>query len=155
MGNRRFPLFVDLTGRKAVVIGGGPVGLRRARVLGRFGADVTLISPKLSGEAGDARWVRRAYRPGDLEGAYLVIAAAGDPEVNAAAGREARAAGAFFNRADLPSECDFYFPAVCEGGGVVAGVVGGGEDHRRVAQAAREIRTVLGRENDEAPRREP
>lgn len=143
MENRRFPLFIDLTGRKAVVVGGGTVGMRRALVLERFGADVTLISPALSGGGGDIRWLQKAYSPGDLEGAYLVIAATGDPDVNAAVGREARAVGAFFNRADMPPECDFYFPAVCEGGGVIAGVAGDGKDHRRVARMAGKIRDVL------------
>ena len=44
MGTKRFPLFVDLTGKKALVIGGGTVGLRRAEVLARFGAEVTVVS---------------------------------------------------------------------------------------------------------------
>ena len=51
MGTKRFPLFIDLTGKKAVVIGGGTVGLRRAEVLARFGAEVTVISPSLAREA--------------------------------------------------------------------------------------------------------
>lgn len=45
METKRFPLFVDLTGKRAVVIGGGTVGLRRAEVLARFGAEVTVVSP--------------------------------------------------------------------------------------------------------------
>ena len=47
METKRFPLFVDLTGKRAVVIGGGTVGLRRAEVLARFGAEVTVVSPAL------------------------------------------------------------------------------------------------------------
>ena len=54
MSHKRFPLFLDLTGRRAVVLGGGTVGLRRAAALARFGAEVTVISPHLSGEIGRA-----------------------------------------------------------------------------------------------------
>ena len=54
MENRRFPLFIDLTGRKAVVVGGGAVGLRRAKALRRYGAEVTVVSPDLAGDAGEA-----------------------------------------------------------------------------------------------------
>lgn len=144
MANRRFPLFVDLTGRKAVVIGGGTVGLRRARLLRRFGAAVVVISPALADDAGELHWLQRAYRPGDLEGAYLAVAASDCPEVNAAAEREARTLGVLFNRSDCPSGCDFFFPAICEGEGLTAGLVGDGSDHRRVAQAAQAVRAVLG-----------
>lgn len=143
MGNSRFPLFIDLTGRRAVVVGGGTVGLRRAEVLRRFGAEVTLISPCLAGPLTGAVHIPRAYRSGDLAGAFLVVAATDDGEVNAAVGREARQEGALFNRSDCPAACDFFFPAICEGAGLVAGVVGDGTDHRRTAQAARRIREVL------------
>ena len=143
MGSKRFPLFVDLTGRAAVVIGGGTVGLRRAEVLRRFGADVTLISPRLCAPLEGVRHIPRPYQPGDLAGAFLAVAAADDGAVNAAAGREARERGVMFNRSDCPAECDFFFPAVCVGEGLVAGIAGDGSDHRRTAEAARKIRQII------------
>ena len=143
MAGSRFPLFIDLTGRRAVVLGGGTVGLRRAEVLRRFGAKVTVISPHLAGPLAGAVHVPRAYRAGDLAGAFLVVAATDDGAVNAAAGQEARREGALFNRSDCPEDCDFFFPAICQGDGLVAGVVGDGADHRRTAEAARRIRKAL------------
>ena len=143
MGTKRFPLFVDLTGKKALVIGGGTVGLRRAEVLARFGAEVTVVSPALSREVEHIRHIPRKYAPGDLEGAFLAVAAADDPQVNEAAGREARRLGVLFNRSDAPADCDFFFPAVCEGGGMVAGLAGDGTDHGKTARTAKEIRNIL------------
>lgn len=150
MGTKRFPLFVDLTGKKALVIGGGTVGLRRAEVLARFGAEVTVVSPALSREVEHIRHIPRKYAPGDLEGAFLAVAAADDPQVNEAAGREARRLGVIFNRSDAPADCDFFFPAVCEGGGMVAGLAGDGTDHGKTARTAKEIRKILENINDEA-----
>ena len=71
MGHRRFPLFVDLTGRRAVVVGGGPVGLGRAAARARFGAAVTVIAPALAGPVGEgAAPAARPTRPGDLAVSY-------------------------------------------------------------------------------------
>ena len=71
MSDRRFPLFVDLAGRRAVVVGGGPVGLRRAKALAEFGAEVTLISPRC-GEAPppQVRYLPRPYAPGIWKGLF-------------------------------------------------------------------------------------
>ena len=149
MGTKRFPLFVDLTGKKALVIGGGTVGLRRAEVLARFGAEVTVVSPTLSREVERIRHIPRKYTLGDLEGAFLAVAASDDPQVNEAAGREARQLGVLFNRSDAPADCDFFFPAVCEGGGMVAGLAGDGTDHGKTARTAKEIRNILENINDE------
>ena len=91
----------------------------------------------------DAKGAVAALEAGDLAGAFLAVAAVNDPSVNAAAGREARARGILFNRSDDPAACDFFFPALCEGGGVTAGVVGDGSDHRRTAAAAQRIREML------------
>ena len=150
MGTKRFPLFVDLAGKKALVIGGGTVGLRRAEVLARFGAEVTVVSPTLSREVERIRHIPRTYTQGDLEGAFLSVAASDDPQVNEAAGREARQLGVLFNRSDAPADCDFFFPAVCEGGGMVAGLAGDGTDHGKTARTAKEIRKILENINDEA-----
>ena len=143
MENKRFPLFVSLEGRSAVVVGGGAVGLRRAEVLRRFGAEVTIVSPSLSGPAEGFHHVAREYAAGDLAGAYLAVAATDRPEVNAAVGREARETGALFNRSDCPEDCDFFFPAICEGDGLLAGLTGDGRDHKKTARAARKVREVL------------
>jgi len=140
---KRFPLFIGLAGRRAVILGGGEVGLRRARILRDFGALVTIISPVLSGGGEGMIHLPRRYREGDLEGAFLAVAATDDTSVNAAAGREARRLGVLFNRADCPADCDFFFPAICEGEGLTAGVVGDGSDHHRTAEAARRVRAAL------------
>lgn len=142
-GYLRFPLFIDLRGKRTVVLGGGTVALRRAAVLREFGAEVTVIAPEMREELPGVTAVRRPYRRGDLTGAFLAVAATDDPQVNAAAGEEARAGGIWFNRADRQEECGFFFPAVCRGEGLVAGVLGDGSDHARTARAAREVRNVL------------
>ena len=143
MGHKRFPLFLDLTGRRAVVLGGGTVGLRRAEALAQFGAEVTVIAPRLVRELPGVRYLARRYQAGDLAGAFLAVAATDDPAVNAAAGREAQERGVLFNRSDCPEACGFFFPAICEGGGLTAGVVGDGSDHRRTAAVAKRIRETL------------
>ena len=74
----RFPLFVDLRGRRAVVVGGGPVALRRAKALLDFGAQVTLIAPQCEAVPPGADYLQRPYAPGDVEGAFLVVAATDD-----------------------------------------------------------------------------
>ena len=119
------------------------MGLRRAEVLARFGAEVTVVSPTLSREVERIRHIPRKYTLGDLEGAFLAVAAADDPQVNEAAGREARRLGVLFNRSDAPADCDFFFPAVCEGDGMVAGLVGDGTDHGKTARTAKKIRKIL------------
>ncbi len=60
-----------LTGKKVVIIGGGPIALRRANVLLSFGAEVILIAPECQEVPPGITWLRRAYRPGDLQGAFL------------------------------------------------------------------------------------
>lgn len=140
----RFPLFVDLNGKRAVIIGGGAVAARRAGVLARFGAEVTVIAPELKGGFEGAAVERRAYEPGDLEGAFLAAACTDDRGVNRRVGEEARALGIPVSVCDCPGECTFFFPAVCEGGGMVAGLVSqGGRDHAKTAETAGRVRRIL------------
>lgn len=143
MEELRFPMFVSLNGKRAVVVGGGAVGLRRAGVLRDFGASVTVIAPEILKPLPGITHLARCYRPGDLAGAFLAVAATNDRETNHAVGAEAKALGVPINTADCQEECDFFFPAVCVTDGLVAGVTGDGGDHRRTAEAARRIRAVL------------
>lgn len=139
----RFPLFIDLTGKKAVIIGGGKIALRRAGVLLSFGAEVTIIAPECEAVPQGAAFFQRPYEPGDLAGAFLAVAATDRREVNFQVGQEAKAAGIFISVADRKEESTFFFPAICTGNGLVSGVVSRGEEHKKTAAAARKIRTVL------------
>ena len=139
----RFPLFLDLTGKKVVLVGGGTIAARRIGTLRLFGCETVVIAPELKAKAEGLTWLQRPYEPGDLEGAFLAIAATGDREVNRQMGEEARRLGIPVSVADCEAECSFYFPAICTGEGLVAGVVSSGKDHHKTARAAREIRKVL------------
>ena len=142
-GPLRFPLFLDLTGKRAVIVGGGVVACRRAEVLLRFGAEVVLIAPRRKKDLPGVSWQARPYAPGDLAGAAVAVAATDDRGVNRAVGEEARALGVPVSVADAPAECTFFFPAVCTTDELSAGVVGRGADHARTATAARAIRAAL------------
>lgn len=155
-GALRFPMFVDLSGRRAVVIGGGAVAARRARTLLTFCAGVTVIAPEIcrAAEESGAAIVRRPYAPGDCAGFGLVVAATDSREVNRAAWREARGLGIPVNVSDAPEECDFYFPAVVRQGSVVVGVTASGTDHALAAAVARRIREtpdILAPQKEVAP----
>lgn len=139
----RFPLFVDLNGKKAVVIGGGKIALRRTGVLLSFGAKVTVIAPQCEAVPEGAVFFQRRYEKGDLAGAFLAVAATNDRDVNRLVGQEAAERGILVSVADRKEESSFFFPAICTGNGLVAGIVSGGEEHKKTAAAARAVRTVL------------
>ena len=138
-----FPLFVDLQGKLAVVVGGGTVAARRTGALLRFGARVRVVAPRVKERLAGAEYVLRPYAPGDLTGADLAVAATDDRQGNAAAGEEARSLGIPVSVADAPGERTFFFPAICEGGELIAGMVSRNGDHRAVAGAARAVRRTL------------
>ena len=138
----KFPLFIDLKDRPVLIFGGGTVALRRASVLVQYGAAVTVIAPELLPELEALRLKleRRPYRSGEIEEAFLVLAATDDPKVNRDIVKEARAKGIWANNASDRSDCDFFFPAVVQRERLSIGITGDGEDHVRVREAAKKIR---------------
>ena len=154
---KRFPLFVSLYGKRVLVVGGGKIAARRARVLACFGCRVQVIAPKLSekmeqllqGGEQDAQlqWICRSWQPGDCTGqGYLpdlALAATDDPAVNTAFVEECHRAGIPVNRCDCHEECDFYFPAIVEHDGLVIGIASDGTQHKQVKQTAARFRELL------------
>ena len=108
-----------------------------------FGCEIEVIAPELKCSPEGLHWKQRKYVPGDLEGACLAIAATDSREVNHQVGVEARELGIPVSVADCEGECTFYFPAICTGENLIAGVVSGGKDHHRTARAAKAIRRAL------------
>lgn len=112
----------------AVVIGGGQVAERKVQGLLQGGAEVIVISSRLSStlaylaQTGRIRARLRRYMPGDLAGARLAIAATNDAAVNAAVAEEACQRGCLINVVDDPQRCTFYVPAVVRRGEVAVSI---------------------------------
>jgi precorrin-2 dehydrogenase/sirohydrochlorin ferrochelatase len=116
------PIFLDVTGRRCIVVGGGPVAARKVQSLLDAGADVLVVSPSLIealaklAHEGRIRYQQREYSAGDLEGAALVYAATDDVRLQRRLHAEARARGIPINVADVPALCTFIAPAVLRRG---------------------------------------
>ncbi len=123
-----YPVFLDVAGRPAFIIGGGAVAERKARSLMAAGARVTVISPRATkgiealASKGALRLVRKRYSPGLVDGAFIVICASGSKAANEAARREARSLGMLVNVVDDPDGCDFIAPSVVDRGSLVIAV---------------------------------
>ena len=115
-----YPIFLDLTNRKVVVIGGGHVAGRKVERLIECQANVTLISPQIVPplqKLTDQMRIElhlRPYQPGDLSGAWLVIAACDDHHVNQQVFDEANRRHIFCNVVDDPPRCSFQVPALVQ-----------------------------------------
>src|SRR5258705_7921690 len=109
-----FPVLFKLTGKRALVIGGGPVAARKAEALLRAGALVRAVAPEWSAEfealAGrpGLRRVTDRFVPRHFDGVFLAIAATDDARVQKFAAREAAKRNIPLNVADVPALCDFY-----------------------------------------------
>jgi precorrin-2 dehydrogenase/sirohydrochlorin ferrochelatase len=127
-----YPIILNLRGRRALVVGGGPVAERKLRGLLDADADVTVVSPTATSgiaefaQAGRCRWLERRYEATDVEGAFLVFAATDDAAVNAAVGGAAHAVGALVNDAGEAGRGDFATPAVHRSGRLMVSVDSGG-----------------------------
>ncbi len=118
-----YPAFLRIAAQRCLVIGGGRVAEQKVASLLNAGGRVTVISPQLTagldGLAADGRieHVARAYRPGDIHGYFIVIAATTDAAVQRQVAAEAAAAtGVLLNVVDRPELCDFIVPSIMERG---------------------------------------
>jgi len=123
-----FPVFLKLSGRRVVVVGAGPVAASKVTSLLDARAQVTVVAPEiaLALERADVTLVRRAFRPSDLDGAWLVVAAA-PAHVNRDVREAAEQRGVFVNAVDHPDTCSAYAGGVLERGGVTVAVSSNGE----------------------------
>ncbi|MHB8793405.1 MAG: precorrin-2 dehydrogenase/sirohydrochlorin ferrochelatase family protein [Thermoleophilia bacterium] len=125
-----YPANLKIDGRPCVIIGGGRVASRKAASLLECGGKLKVVSPELDpdfGELGAFEHVARPYEAGDLEGAFLVIAATDDEAVNRAVEEEARALQLLLNVVDKPEQCNFYVPSSVKRGELMLTVSTGGQ----------------------------
>ncbi|HZT34132.1 MAG TPA: bifunctional precorrin-2 dehydrogenase/sirohydrochlorin ferrochelatase [Bryobacteraceae bacterium] len=136
-----YPVFLDLDGKRVLVVGAGKVALRKTRGLVEAGARVTVVAPRWEAafEQMAVELRRRKFRASDLRGAALVFTATDDRAVNRAVGEAARRQGIPANVADAPAECGFLVPARVRRGAVQIAISTSGRDPRRAAELKRRI----------------
>lgn len=114
-----YPVALDLRGVPVLVVGAGPVGVRKVEGLAAAGARVRVVASEIAGglDRSLVAEVREGpYQAADLEGVRLVVAATGDQVVDAAVSADARARGIWVNAADQPDDCEFILPAIARAG---------------------------------------
>ncbi|MDH0702137.1 siroheme synthase CysG [Pseudomonas toyotomiensis] len=125
------PLFHKLQDRLVLVIGGGEVALRKARLLSDAGAVLHVVAPEIRNElqelAGPGGIFLRGYASSDLQGVALVIAATDDVPLNAQISAEAQALGIPVNVVDAPALCSVIFPAIVDRSPLIVAVSSGGD----------------------------
>lgn len=108
-----YPVVLDLTGRKVLVVGGGTVAAAKVAGLVDAGAVVHVVAIDVGEEvkAHPVTWEERPYAAGEAGAYRFVVTATDDPAVNAQVFRDGEAAGVFVNAADDPAHCSATLPA--------------------------------------------
>jgi precorrin-2 dehydrogenase/sirohydrochlorin ferrochelatase len=146
------PIFLDVTGRECVVVGGGEVAERKVEALLNAGAHVTVVSPRLSqslesiAARGLVTHIARDYERGDIRGCVLVYAASDDPKLHRELVAEARALGIPINVVDVPELCTFISPAVVNRGDLQIAISTGGASPAFAARLRRALEDQFGTE---------
>jgi siroheme synthase-like protein len=140
-----YPVYLNLTGKRCLVFGGGHIAQDKVAKLHDAGARVSIVSPKVtpalqaSAQRGEVEWRPREYESGDLEGAFLGIAATNKRQVNHQIFQEAERLGVLLNVVDDPEQCTFIAPSIVQRGQVTLAISTGGAS----PALARKLREAL------------
>ncbi|AOX99666.1 siroheme synthase CysG [Jeongeupia sp. USM3] len=127
-----FPLFLNLRRQRCLIVGGGDVALRKARLLLAAGAELIVVSPDLADELaalrdrGEITHAQREFDQADIDGMRLVIAATDDEAVNAQVHAECEARNVLVNVVDTPEKCRFIVPSIIDRAPLMVAISTGG-----------------------------
>lgn len=152
---RKFPIFLDIEGKKVRVYGGGRIAARRVETLLLFGPLIEVVAPEVSKEIEEASregrllWRRGRYEEGEIsKETFMVLAATDDVGVNEGIYGECQEKGILVNVCSNRDHCMFQFPGIAWKGELVIGVNGGGNDHHLAKRWTDRIRREV--EEDES-----
>lgn len=120
--NTYYPVYIQLRNQPCVVIGGGKIAEGKVEGLLAVEAQVTIISPELTprlqalSNQKQITYIPRAYQPGDLAGAFLVICATDQADINHQVWQEASANRQLVNVVDDTPRCNFIAPSILRKG---------------------------------------
>jgi uroporphyrin-III C-methyltransferase/precorrin-2 dehydrogenase/sirohydrochlorin ferrochelatase len=143
------PLFVDLKDRKCLVVGGGEIAARKAGLLRKANAAVSIVAPQVSSstqamiDAGEVDWLNAVFQAELLSDQFLVIAATDDEAVNRDVHHHAKAKNILINVADSPELCDFILPSILDRSPIVVAISSGGASPILARQLRARLETLI------------
>lgn len=147
------PLFVDVKAQACLVVGGGDIAARKAGLLLKANADVTIVAPKLSSMTktlveqgqvdGNVTWINGRFSGEQLTTQRLVIAATDDESVNRHVYQEAKARHILVNVADVPELCDFILGSILDRSPIVVAISSGGQSPILARQLRARLETLI------------
>ncbi|HZO36661.1 MAG TPA: bifunctional precorrin-2 dehydrogenase/sirohydrochlorin ferrochelatase [Solirubrobacteraceae bacterium] len=144
---------LKLTGRRALVVGGGEIGLEKIEGLLACDAAVTLVAPRAIpalerlAEEGSIAWERREYAgPADLEGVFIAIACTDDTEINISVYDDAERRAMLVNVVDVPPLCNFILPAILRTGPLAIAISTAGASPALAKRMRNEVAELFGEE---------
>lgn len=144
---------LDLTGRRCLVIGAGPIALEKIEGLLACGARVhvvaksTIPAVERLASSGDVQLELRSYMTSDVDGAFLVVAATSDPGTQHRIFEDAEARSMLVNVVDVPKLCNFILPAIVRAGPIAIAISTSGASPALAKRMKREIDNFLGPEH--------
>jgi len=150
-----YPVFVDISGKRCLVVGGGSVALRKIRTLVECGAKVRVVSPAAAAEIrrlasdGLVAWEEKKFVPRDLDGVFMAFAATDDTGKNRQIIQACKNKDVPVNAADDPEACDFFVPSVVRRRGLCVAIGTGGRSPLLAGRLRNELEGMIPEEYGE------
>jgi uroporphyrin-III C-methyltransferase/precorrin-2 dehydrogenase/sirohydrochlorin ferrochelatase len=147
-----FPIFVKLAGRRCLVVGAGTVGQAKIQSLLDAGAKVRVVAPHGTAvvtewtQKGLVEWEVREFKPSDIDGAFLVIAATNSTTTNEVIHQESQQRNILCNSVDDPENCDFYYGSVVRRGDLQIAISTAGKSPALAQRLRQDLETQIGPE---------
>lgn len=144
-----FPMFVNISAKHTLVIGGGKIARRRITTLLNFTNHLTVIAPDFMPEVAaldgheNLTLIQKNYESTDITGMDLVFAATNNETVNNQIHQDCQEQGILVNIGSDKTKCDFYFPGIVQKEQVVVGVTTGGTNHKLAKEVTAAVREML------------
>ncbi len=144
-----YPINLNIQGKKCLIIGGGEVAYRKACSLKDAGAEVTVVCPEPCPELTkekDITLLEKRYDESALDGAFLVIAATDDAEVNRNIFQDASKRNLLVNVVDCPELCSFIVPSSVVRGDLCISISTGGASPALAKRIREDLEKTYGHE---------
>ena len=147
-----YPVNLDMTNKRCVVVGGGDIAERKVERLLECGAQVTVVSKSLTPvlkarkKTGQMDHIDRDYEDQALDGAFMVIGATDRNDVNERISKDAMARGLLVNIVDDPDRCNFILPSLVQQGDLSIAISTGGKSPALAKKLRKELEKQYGPE---------